>query len=116
MVELLLLAPLVLVVVVMALCLALRAAALQPQDRQHLQRQLWRGLGSAALVATVCASLLALSGCGTARSRAPLCPPVPADLLTPPTPPVLLQPNTPSTTPGATTSRTPAAASWTGST
>lgn len=47
-------------------------------------------------------SLLVLSACGTAPLPAPLCPPVPAALLTPPRPPVLLTPAPASETPGTT--------------
>lgn len=74
-------------------------------DRAQMLRRL--ATHSATLSAALIASALLLSGCGTARSRAPTYPRVPADLLTPPSKPVLLMPASRSTTPGPTTTSTP---------
>lgn len=61
-------------------------------------------------------SLLVLSGCGTAPSRAETPLQVPAELLTPPQEPVMLTPASPSKKPGPTTSRTRLDAASTAST
>ena len=55
------------------------------------------------MLALLSASLLALSGCGTAPSPAPTRLWVPAELLTPPAPPVLLMPGSGLRPPGPTT-------------
>lgn len=62
------------------------------------------------------ASVLTLSGCGTAPLQAAQCPPVPAALMEPPQEPVLLQPTPGLKTPGPTTPKTPRGAASTGRT
>ena len=61
----------------------------------------------AYLVAAAGASVLMLSGCGTAPSQAARCPPVPAELMEPPQEPALLQVKPSLKTPGPTTPKTP---------
>ncbi len=71
------------------------------------------------LMAILClASVLALSGCGTAPLSGATLPPVPATLLQPPETPKLLVPRTPgstSMTPGPINKKTPAPVRATGS-
>lgn len=99
-------------------CLAVWLLLL-PATFQSFQRRARTSAQRLALLsmAALC-SLLLLSACGTAPSRAPTHQQVPAALLVPPKAPTLLVPKTPvspSTTPGPTTRPTQKAAQPTGS-
>lgn len=107
------------VAAILLLCLVLwlwRSA--RQQNLPDSLRARSSGMRLTLLSAAALASLLLLSGCGTARSPVLMCPPAPAALLVPPQEPTLLVPMTPasrSMTPGTTTPSTPAPAPKTGS-
>jgi hypothetical protein len=86
------------VLVLPALALVLMRLLVQ-WERQSLTE---RRLSAVALLLTLLALVLVLSGCGTAPLPAPIRLWVPAELLTPPAPPVLLTPGSGLRPPGPT--------------
>lgn len=100
-----------LLVMLLGLCLVLLPLRLVLRQGVPIQGAesllMTRSFKTSLAAALGCGLLLVLSGCGTAPSQAPWCPPVPAELLTEPQEPVLLTPTSPSTRPGPTRSKTP---------
>lgn len=108
-----------LLVMLLGLCLVLLPLRLVQQSGVPIQDVVsllkMRSFKTSLAAALGCGLLLVLSGCGTAPSQAPWCPPVPAELLTPPQEPVPLTQTSPSTRLGPTKLKTPPAAAPTAS-